>query len=117
MDVAMKSSEIPISEEKFGIVFRYSRANIYSYHSLMGALEISPLVSDIPIIFPKPEELLPEINRLLNVENFTHLLICISVSTFQLQDVLLLLENLKLHPKNNKEIALILLDFHFEKVS
>ncbi len=102
MDVAMKSSEMPITEEKLGIVFRYSRSNIYSYHSLMGALEISPLVSDIPIFFPKPEKLLPEINRLLNVEHFTHLLICISVSTFQLQDVLLLLDNLKLHPKNNQ---------------
>ncbi|NPD90687.1 MAG: TIGR04013 family B12-binding domain/radical SAM domain-containing protein [Asgard group archaeon] len=103
----MKSSEIPITEEKLGIVFRYSRANIYSYHSLMGALEISPLVSDIPIFFPKPEELLPEINRLLNVEHFTHLLICISVSTFQLQDVLLLLENLKLHPKNNQMTVVV----------
>lgn len=103
----MKSSKMPITEEKLGIVFRYSRSNIYSYHSLMGALEISPLASDIPIFFPKPEELLPEINRLLIVEHFTHLLICISVSTFQLQDVLLLLDNLKLHPKNNQMTVVV----------
>ena len=87
MDIAMKSSEIPITEEKLGIVFRYSRSNIYSYHSLIGALEISPLVSDMPIFIPKPDVLLPEINRLLNVERFTHLLIGISLNTFQLQDV------------------------------
>lgn len=102
MDVAMKSSEMPISEEKLGIVFRYSRSNIYSYHSLLGALEISPLVSDIPVFFPKPEVLLPEINRLLNVERFTHLLIGISMNTFQLQDVLLLLKDLSSHPKRDQ---------------
>ncbi len=102
MDVAMKSSEMPISEEKLGIVFRYSRSNIYSYHSLLGALEISPLVSDIPVFFPKPEVLLPEINRLLNVERFTHLVIGISMNTFQLQDVLLLLKDLSSHPKRDQ---------------
>ena len=107
MDVTMKSSKMPITEEKLGIVFRYSRSNIYSYHSLMGALEISPLASDIPIFFPKPEELLPEINRLLNVEHFTHLLIGISMNTFQLEDVSLLLENLKSHPKNNQLTFLV----------
>lgn len=107
MDVAMKSSEMPITEEKLGIVFRYSRSNIYSYHSLIGALEISPLVSDIPIFIPKPEVLLPEINRLLNVEHFTHLLIGISMNTFQLEEVLLLLENLKSHPKNNQLTVIV----------
>jgi B12-binding domain/radical SAM domain protein len=102
MDVALKSSEMPITEEKFGIVFRYSRANIYSYHSLIGALEISPFVSDIPVFIPKPEEIIPEINRLLDVEQFTHLLIGISLNTFQLQDVLEFIGSLKSHPKANQ---------------
>jgi len=106
MDVVFKTTELSLPEDKMGIVFRYSRANIYSYHSLIGALEISPLVSDIPIFIPKPQDFLSEINKLLNLMEYSHLLLGISISTFQLQKVVQLLTKLNTHPKR-KQMTII----------
>ncbi|MGC9779289.1 MAG: TIGR04013 family B12-binding domain/radical SAM domain-containing protein [Candidatus Heimdallarchaeota archaeon] len=102
MTVEIRSSPMSISEYKLGIVFRYSRANIFSYHSLIGALEINPHLSDIHVFIPKPEEFLQEINRLLDIEQFNNLIIGISVHSFQMSDIHQLLTILNSHPKRNR---------------
>jgi len=102
MDASISSSENLFLENEIGIVFRYSRANIYSYHALIGSLEIHPDLSNIPIFTPSPDIFLKEINRLFSVENFERLVLGLSVNTFQLEDNIKLLKKLNSHSKRNR---------------
>ena len=81
---------------KFGIVFRYTRANIYSYHALIGALELNADLKDIPIFIPRPQEFFMEIERLLTVKGFSKLLVGFSINTFQMAEYRELFRKLKM---------------------
>ncbi|MHA1186511.1 MAG: hypothetical protein ACTSSK_06485 [Candidatus Heimdallarchaeota archaeon] len=87
MEASMKSGQKALESKKLGIVFRYSKANIYSYHALIGALEINPTLSTIPIFIPRPDDFLDEVNQLLSIADFSELIIGLSLHTFQLKDV------------------------------
>jgi len=102
MDVSLKPAPQKPSLEKFGIVFRYSRANIYSYHALIGALEINPLLKDIPIFIPRPDDFLTEVERLLTIEGYSHLLLGFSINSFQMAAYRQLLQELNQMPFRSK---------------
>jgi len=102
MEASMKSGQKALESKKLGIVFRYSKANIYSYHALIGALEINPTLSTIPIFIPRPDDFLDEVNQLLSIADFSELIIGLSLHTFQLKDVQLIIKQLKKSPHSEK---------------
>ena len=95
-------SSVVTSPRKIAIIFRYARANIYSYHSLIGSLEIHPELSSIPIFLPKPSRFLQQLNSLLSKKEFDQLLVGVSLTSFQLSDVLSLVKGLNNHPGRSK---------------
>ncbi|MHA1213431.1 MAG: cobalamin-dependent protein [Candidatus Heimdallarchaeota archaeon] len=107
MDVEISLSSLPIIEEKLGIVFRYSRANIYSYHALIGALGIDPILAEIPVFVPKPEAFMQEINQLLIIEKFSKLIVALSISTFQLEECQRVISDLNDHQMRDKMVIII----------
>ncbi|NHJ87496.1 MAG: TIGR04013 family B12-binding domain/radical SAM domain-containing protein [Asgard group archaeon] len=107
MDVDTKHLSFQGRLNKLAIVFHYSRANIYSYHALIGALETNPELSDIPFYFPKPGSFLSQIDRLFSIERFQKLIVCFSLNTFQLPKVTDKLQKLATHP-NRKRMIIIL---------
>ncbi|NHJ48649.1 MAG: TIGR04013 family B12-binding domain/radical SAM domain-containing protein [Asgard group archaeon] len=72
--------------KKIAIVFRYTRANIYSYHALAGALEINEELCDIPIFVPKSDIFFEKINHLIANEKYDLLIIGLSINSFQIDD-------------------------------
>ena len=106
MDVELSTQNFPLSEKEVGIVFRYSRANIYSYHALIGSLEIHPVLSNIPIFYPTPNDFLPEINRLLAIERYKKIIIGLSLHTFQLGENIAIIQEINKHP-NRDRISII----------
>ncbi len=102
MDVQLSTAKILFSEKDIGIVFRYSRANIYSYHALIGSLEIHPQLTNIPIFIPTPVNFLAEVDRLLSIERYKKLVVCLSLHTFQLDENISVIHALNLHPYRDK---------------
>ncbi|MEA2070564.1 MAG: TIGR04013 family B12-binding domain/radical SAM domain-containing protein [Asgard group archaeon] len=92
--------------EKFAIVFHYARANIYSYHALIGALEISPILQSLPIFLAKPKSFFKKINNLYQ-EGYTHLIIGFSCSTFQIENIKQRLTKLQSHSKR-KQMTIVM---------
>ncbi|NHJ38972.1 MAG: TIGR04013 family B12-binding domain/radical SAM domain-containing protein [Asgard group archaeon] len=92
--------------KELGIIFRYSRANIYSYHSLIGALYTDIKTSTIPIFIPKPEFFFNEINRLLVIENFKKLIIGLSINSFQYDNYKDKIHKLNKHPHRDRLILI-----------
>ncbi|MHA1124144.1 MAG: TIGR04013 family B12-binding domain/radical SAM domain-containing protein [Candidatus Heimdallarchaeota archaeon] len=86
MEAIIERADKPLEGKKLGIIFRYSRANIYSYHALIGALEINPNLSSIPIFIPRPDDFFNEINELRTKGGFSDLIIGLSIHTFQLEE-------------------------------
>lgn len=87
---------------KLGIVFHYARANIYSYHALIGALEIDPLLSKIPIFIPRPSNFFKKIKQIFKSNQFEHLIVGLSSSTFQISKISKIIAKLRAHPRREK---------------
>ncbi|MFW9924279.1 MAG: TIGR04013 family B12-binding domain/radical SAM domain-containing protein [Candidatus Thorarchaeota archaeon] len=102
MDVETSFTNLIFVEKDLAIVFRYSRANIYSYHALIGALEINSKLNQIPIFVPIPELFFDEIDRLLSIESFSNIIIGLSMHTFQLQENVEIINQLNQHPLREK---------------
>jgi len=102
MVVQLSARKIPYSEKDIGIVFRYSRANIYSYHALIGSLEIHPQLANIPVFIPSPDNFLSEVNKLLSIEGYKKLVVGLSLHTFQLDETVKVIQELKQHPKSDQ---------------
>jgi len=102
MEASNERKQRPLESKKLGIVFRYSRANIYSYHALIGALEISPNLSSIPVFIPRPEEFIDEINQLLTNVGYSDLIIGLSLHTFQLKTIQQIIRQLAKSPNREK---------------
>ena len=102
MEASNERKQKPLESKKLGIVFRYSRANIYSYHALIGALEISPNLSSIPVFIPRPEEFIDEINQLLTNVGYSDLIIGLSLHTFQLKTIQQIIKQLAKSPNREK---------------
>lgn len=102
MDVQLSAYKNLFSEKDIGIVFRYSRANIYSYHALIGSLEIHPQLANIPVFIPSPDNFLAEINRLLSIEGYKKLVVGLSLHTFQLEENIRVIQELNQHPNRDK---------------
>lgn len=106
MDVETKFISRVTFNKKLGVVFCYTRANIYSYHSLIGALETDAKTKTIPVFIPKPEEFFNEINRLLVLENFKKLIIGLSINSFQYDSYIEKINRLNNHPYRDKLILI-----------
>jgi len=102
MEAVIERGQKPLESKTLGIVFRYSRANIYSYHALIGALEITPNLSSIPIFIPRPEDFLDKINQLITKADFSDLIIGLSLHTFQLQETQRIIKQLATSPYREK---------------
>lgn len=102
MDVQLSTSKISYSEKDIGIVFRYSRANIYSYHALIGSLERDPHLANIPIFIPTPDSFFTEVNRLLLTERYKKLVVGLSLHTFQLDENIRVIHELNQHSNRDK---------------
>lgn len=102
MEAVIERGQKPLKSKNLGIVFRYSRANIYSYHALIGALEITPNLSSIPIFIPRPEDFLDEINQLITKADYSDLIIGFSLHTFQLLETQRIIKQLATLPYREK---------------
>lgn len=102
MELSDSKVDIMKTRNEIGLVFRYTRANIYSYHALIGSLEINPLFYDIPIFIPTKENFKSEITRLLKIEEYDQLILGLSVNTFQLDENLKLIRKLNTSSYRNK---------------
>jgi B12-binding domain/radical SAM domain protein len=106
MDVEIKSESRVAHIKKLCVVFRYTRANIYSYHSLIGALEKDVITNTIPIFIPKPEEFFKELDRLIVLENFKKLIIGLSINSFQFEDYREIISRLNNHHHRDKLVLI-----------
>ncbi|HUT79588.1 MAG TPA: TIGR04013 family B12-binding domain/radical SAM domain-containing protein [Candidatus Bathyarchaeia archaeon] len=107
MNALVERLIFPLSENNMGIVFYYSRANIYSYHALIGALEFDTHTANIPTFIPKPDYFKQEINRLFSIEKFSNLIVAFSVATFQLEKIQEMIKNLQKHPRRQNMIIVV----------
>lgn len=106
MDVELEIKENFITKKDLAVVFRYSRSNIYSYHALIGSLEIHSYLSQVPIYIPTPETFQDEIDRLINIESFSKVIVGLSLHTFQLVETIQEIKKLNSHPKRSNIIII-----------
>ncbi|MBD3189289.1 MAG: TIGR04013 family B12-binding domain/radical SAM domain-containing protein [Candidatus Heimdallarchaeota archaeon] len=91
---------------KLGITFYYAAANRYSYNALIGAIEIDPNLSKIPVFIPRPSNFFKKIRQLFKLRGFEHLIVGLSSSTFQIRKITNIITKLNTHPKR-KDMTIV----------
>jgi B12-binding domain/radical SAM domain protein len=91
-----------LDRKKTAIVFRYTRTNIYSYHALIGALELEPFLNSVPIFIPKSKVFFNKISELFERDLYDLLIIGLSISSFQINEYKLVIKLLNGHKNRDK---------------